>query len=130
MMSQHDRSLEQQPLRHDPDTREKEVILRRVQGQQTNAQTLLEEDVQLLRETFAIIAPQAVRIDIHTYLDASDGSIVVEGVDVYDELGHLIPCQGQDADNWTELLSAEYLGFILHCMYEEAAVGVHQFPLK
>ena len=129
-MSQHDRLLEQRLLRNGPDTREKEAILQRVQGQQTSTQTLLAEDLQLLRETFAIIAPLAVRVDIHTHLDASDGAIVVEGVDVYDELGHLIPCQGQDADNWTELLSAEYLGFILHCMYEAAAVGVHQFHLK
>jgi hypothetical protein len=98
--------------------------------QQQARAKMLDEDLQLLREEFAIIEPKAVRVEIHSYVDQSDQGIVVEGINVYDELGHLIPYQGQDGDNWIEALSAEYLGYILHCLYDPEAAGDHTFTLK
>jgi len=128
-MSQRDRQLEQRLLRNGPDTQEKEMLLQRMRKKQER-QEMLTEDLQVLREIFMLIEPKAVRVDIHSHLDQGDGCVVIRGVSVYDEHGHSLPCQDQDAGTWTELLSVEYLGVLLHCMYEADTCGDHQFHLK
>ena len=126
---QHDRQLEQRLQRNGPKTLAEELLLQSIRERQEQ-QALLSEDLQLLRETFAVLAPSAARVHIHSYVDPRDQGIVVHEVEVYDDRGLVIPCQGQDVGNWTEVISSEYLGYILHCMYEADACGDHQFNLR
>lgn len=129
-MSQYERFLEQRLLRGGrPQTPEEEVFLQRMRKTRER-KALLAEDLQVLRETFAVLEPQAARVEIYSYLDQREKCVVIREVLVYDERGAPIHCRHQDAHDWRELLLIEHLGVMLHCLYEADACGDHRFDLK